>query len=539
MQLKRHWIGAAPFALLFLVPLCLSLALLLPSLLNAEAMQAFLQHPQFAGAFRLTLLTGCVSTIIAITLAIVTVAQTRRFILQQASVFLSLPHLALAMGFGFMIAPTGVLARLIATLITGWTAPPLWQTTQDPHGFALIAALVLKETPFLVWAMSNILQQEELQLRFAREAAIAQSLGHGARSIFLRLVLPQILPRVMWPIIAVFTYGMTVVDMALVIGPTQPPTLAQLLWTDLNDGEVLTNQQGASGTLLLSAMVAALLGIFFAARRSITPLVRRWMTCSPKPENSSPIGFGFLWPSFGVIYTVVVMALLLQSVSALWPFPKLLAQVFTATAWLQLFQDFSPVATSLTMALISVGLASVVVVVWLETQAAKWDRIALIGATLMLCLPAVLVALGQYRLLLWVGATGTLAGLIFAHVLPVTAYIFVMLHGPYRAFDPRWQAAGQGLGAAPLKFLLTVKWPMLKAPLLSALAIGFAVSIQQFVSAQLASAGRFSTLPMEAVTLSSGGNRALIAAYALMLMALPLLAFLLASWAARPRWSSR
>ena len=89
--------------------------------------------------------------------------------------------------------------------------------------------------------------------------AVARSLGHGSRSSFLRIVLPQVLPRATWPIIAVFSYGLTVVDMALVIGPGQPPTLAQLVWTDLNDGDAAHAARGAAGTLLLSTGVIALL----------------------------------------------------------------------------------------------------------------------------------------------------------------------------------------------------------------------------------------------------------------------------------------
>jgi len=62
------------------------------------------------------------------------------------------------------------------------------------------------------------------------------------------------------------------------------------------------------------------------------------------------------------------------------------------------------------------------------------------------------------------------------------------------------------------------------------------VSIAQFVPAQLIAAGRHATLPMEAVTLSSGGSRALTAAFAMALAVPPLLAFLAAALLGRPRW---
>jgi putative thiamine transport system permease protein len=95
------------------------------------------------------------------------------------------------------------------------------------------------------------------------------------------------------------------------------------------------------------------------------------------------------------------------------------------------------------------------------------------------------------------------------------------------------------LGQNTVAFITKIKWPLLKAPILAAFAVGFAVSIAQYVPAQLAAAGRYSTLPIEAVTLSSGGNRALVAAYGAALTALPLLVFLMAQWLGRPRWKAR
>jgi putative thiamine transport system permease protein len=120
--------------------------------------------------------------------------------------------------------------------------------------------------------------------------------------------------------------------------------------------------------------------------------------------------------------------------------------------------------------------------------------------------------------------------------MPVAAYVLIVLAGPYRAFDGRYVAAARALAASKFSAWRRVKLPLLKAPLLTAGAIGFAVSIAQFVPAQLIAAGRFSTLPMEAVTLASGGNRQLTAAFALALAVPPLLAFLGAALLGRPRW---
>ena len=55
-----------------------------------------------------------------------------------------------------------------------------------------------------------------------------------------------------WPLVIVFVYGATVVDMALVLGPTQPPTLAVVIWHALNDAAPEMNRMGLAGTLLLT-----------------------------------------------------------------------------------------------------------------------------------------------------------------------------------------------------------------------------------------------------------------------------------------------
>jgi putative thiamine transport system permease protein len=530
--------GALPLALIFLLPLFLSLALLLPGLTDRAALVAMFDHPQFNGAVKLTLITGFAATAIALGLAILVLQHLSAQTQSQAGFLLAVPHLAFAIGLGFLIAPTGLLARLIAITLTGWTSPPQWQTTQDPHGIALTLALVLKELPFLVWAMSSVLQQDEMRLRLRQEILVAQSLGHDARAAFFRIVLPQVLQRSLWPLIAVFAYSMTVVDMALVIGPTQPPLLAQLVWTDLNDGDGLTNARGAAGTLVLTGVTCLALLAVTLLLRMARPLVSRWMTRAPSPRPSTKAWSLMIWRTTLLIYALVIAALLLQSISTLWPFPELLAKTWTASQLLRIIDNPAPVLTSLALAACTSVTALAAVIVWLESQTKRFDRIIFSGAWLALCLPALLLALGHYRLLLHLNQTGTFAGLLLVHLIPVTAYVFIMLQGPYRAYDSRWQSVAAGAGARHMRFLFRVKWPMLKASLASAWAVGFSVSLAQFVSAQLAAAGRHTTLPIEAVTLTSGGNRALLASYGLVLMLLPLLGFALASRLGKPRWKT-
>ncbi len=110
-------------------------------------------------------------------------------------------------------------------------------------------------------------------------------------------------------------------------------------------------------------------------------------------------------------------------------------------------------------------------------------------------LPQILIVAGQYRAGLALGLTGSLAGLFLVHLTPVLAYVMGGTGGAYRALDPRYAAVSRALGTGPARTWLKVKAPLLKAPLLTAVAVGFAVSMVQFLPAQLLGAGRYSTLP--------------------------------------------
>jgi putative thiamine transport system permease protein len=526
-------LGRIPLVMLFALPLAASLLFIAPVFFDASAFAEVLAHPQFYGAFALTLFTGITSTALSLLIAILVVANTP----QQKSVgaMLAVPHLSLAMGLAFLIMPTGVLARLLA-IPFNWSSPPQWVTSQDPYGLSLIAALVLKETPFLVWTFASLLQRDDLRASLRGQKRVAASLGHGGLNTWVAVLLPQLLSRMRWPLVAVFAYGMTVVDMALVIGPTQPPTLAQLIWSDLNDSDGATNARGAAATLGLSFMILILSWVVGTLLRFRELWARFFVPGYRSAKKSKNAFLSHLWGFWRLFYACVGILLLIQSFSTLWPFPRLLPAAASLQSWRTVFENLSPLLTTLWLALSTSTAAMISSVAWLETQPQRHDRFMLLLSGTALCLPALLIALGQYKLFLAGGITGTGTALFFAHSIPVTAYAFIMLHGSYRGFDARWQAVSSGLMASRRTFLTSIKWPLLKAPLLSTWAVAFAVSVVQFVPAQLAAAGRFSTLPMEAVTLSSGGNRGLIAAYALTLAVLPLLAFTIASRFGRARW---
>lgn len=66
---------------------------------------------------------------------------------------------------------------------------------------------------------------------------------------------------------------------------------------------------------------------------------------------------------------------------------------------------------------------------------------------------------------------------------------------------------------------------MLLRPILVASAVGFAVSVGQYLPTLLVGAGRWPTITTEAVALASSGDRRVIGVYAFIQMMLPFIGF--------------
>ncbi len=531
---------ALPLILLFILPTAAVLFYMLQDSGSGATWAALFAHPQLWKGLALSLATGGLATVAALIVSLLIVASafergaTAR-LSRGVGAMLALPHLAFAIGFSFLIMPSGLLARVLAPLF-GWAAPPAWITTHDPYGLALIIALAVKEAGFLIFASLAILSRGDLRQGFAAQKAAALSLGHGTLSIWLRLFLPQLARQVVWPLAIVFIYAASVVDMALVLGPTQPPTFSLVIWSDLASATPAENARGSAGAVLLAAVCAVAFICVLGLMQILRPVFMRYATRGPS-FLSLPFWLGTTkWRGLQVFYGAAVLVLVLLSFAPLWPFPSLAPPLWSGAAWVQVLARPEALIASLALAAASSLIGVALLLGWFEARPKHDDRLVLLLSLAMLGLPAVLTGLGEYRLLLRLDLVATRPGLLLAHLLPATAYMYIVLNGPYRAFDGRWQEAAQGMGVSRATYLLKVKWPLLRGPILSSAAVGFAVAFAQYVPAQLVSAGRYSTLPMEAVTLASGSNRSLTAAFALLLMLPPLVAFATAGWLARARW---
>ena len=543
-------------ALLFALPLLLALPLALSQALDISAWRDLLADPQVPRALGLSLQTALLSTAMALllTLWLLTLlhgtALWHRLTLGLGPM-LAVPHAAFAIGLAWLMAPAGWLARLLAPLF-GWDSPPPWTTVNDPQGGALVLVLVLKEVPFLLWSALALLTRPEVAQTLTREVALARTLGYTARAWWWRVGWLMWLPRLAWPSLAVLTYGLTVVDLALIIGPGSPPTLAVLTWQHLSDANAARNAQGAASALALSLVLAGCVVLAWLGWRAAQCCWLRRTTRGDRPTAGVASGVAGevaagtalnakqrplrAWAGVGCwvfVYAAVVTSLLLMSFVGVWRFPARWPDTFSMAHWLQIGSGIATLGLSAGLGTVSAVAALALTVAWLEAAPPAWDQRLTPLVLAPLVLPHLLLMVGLYRGALALHLDGTLLGLWWVHLLMVTPYVFTALAPAWRSFDQRLGWAALTLGRSRWAFWWQVKWPLLAAPLASALAIGFAVSVAQYLSTQFIGAGRHATLTTEAVTLASGGQRSMSAAFAFLQALLPALGFAAAHWAGR------
>lgn len=528
---------AVIYLALFVIPLLAGLWQLLAEGMTASHLALLLTQPGLWHSAALSLWIGAASTLGSLLLTALLLAHnnSRAFGLLRRllSPMLAMPHVAFAIGFAFLLAPSGWLLRLVSPALTGFDFPPDWQTIRDPWGLGLIALLVFKETPFLL-LMAMAAQQPIL---LARQQWLGASLGFSAPQIWWRLLLPALWPALRLPIYAVAAYGVAVVDLAQLLGPDAPAPLAVRLWLWYQDPDLLWRGATASGALLLLAITALLIAMLRLLEWLHKEMGKGcWLDGKRAARhffaNRLAAGFAFTLITLNL---AVLAALLLWSLARRWPFPALWPIQWSCHYWLDLLPTLLPLlATSALLALASGLLALVMAVCSLEAQAGRrpWPL-------WLICLP---LLLPQASLLFgirlgvdWLAHGSISSGIgwgwvLWSQLLFVFPYVYLCLHGPYRQFDPRITQSALLLGATPWRAWWQVKAPLLARPLLFAFSVGAAVSLAQYLPTLLFGAGRVVTITTEAVAIGSGLNRRLAGLYGLLQLLLPLVIYLLALW---------
>ncbi|CAM8659896.1 COG4135 ABC-type uncharacterized transport system, permease component [Paracoccaceae bacterium] len=516
------------------LPIAAGLAGTLAPAVSGHGFATLGQWPGLPRALSLSVGTGLISTLAALAITVLMIAALHDrpgFVAfrRVLSPLLALPHAAAALGLAFLVAPSGWLVRLISPWATGWNTPPDLLILNDPMGIALTLGLVAKEVPFLMLMALAILPQTDI----AQRGQIAASLGYGRVMGFVLSTLPALYRGLRLPVFAVLAYGMTNVDMAMILGPTLPPSLAVQITDWMGAPSLQHLSTAAAGSLVQLALVAATLALWLGAEVVLAPLIPVLAAAGLRARAlDAPMAVlaGLMAGLIALGLFAGMTGLALWSFAGLWQFPDALPETLSLKTWTKAAPDLAQQsATTLAIALAASLGALALALAALEAEARQGRPIGAVWLIyLPLIMPQVAFLPGLQVMALHLGAKGSAATVAAAHLIFVLPYVWLSLAPAFRGWDGRIGLTAAAMGTKPARIFWRLRLPMLLAPVLTALSVGVAVSVGQYLPTLMLGGGRVETLTTEAVALSSGGDRRLIGATALLQMALPALGFALA-----------
>ena len=514
-----------------------------PSLAPFEALFAWQGLPR---AMFLSVWIGLASTTISLLIVALIMAGwsgTRSFAVleRMLSPLLSVPHAAAAFGFAFLISPSGWISRALSPSVTGWDRPPDLLIFQDPWGLSMIAGLVIKEVPFLMLIALAAIGQVDTN----RSAMIVQALGYRRLTGWLKTVFPLVYAQIKLPIYVVLVYAMSVVDVAVILGPNTPSTLSVQIVKLMSDPDLGMRLQAAAGALVQLFLVVGALGFWLIMERVVRRFGLAWIGTGQRGKYDTitrQLGLVLaLFCAFSVSFGIASLAI--WSFAGYWGFPDFLPDQFILKNWMR-HSDGTLEALGETVLIGSVATltALALTIGCLEAEYRYKLRVTSRGMLLLylpLLVPQTAFLPGLQALMLNVGLDVGRGPVIFAHLVFVLPYVFLSLADPFRAWDARMGTIAAALRASPDRVLWSVRLPMLLRPILTAAAVGLAVSVGQYLPTLLIGGGRIETLTTEAVALASGGDRRAIGVYGLMQTAAALVPFALALLIPAIVWRNR
>ena len=514
------------------------------------AFLTLLSTPGIATSAITSLVSGLLTPAISLAIIFLFLAATQgnrigNAIAKLSAPVLAIPHAAAAFALALLLAPSGVASRVIASLL-GWDLPPDYLFINDPNGLALILGLVLKEAPFLLLISLAALPS----LGAPRRVALARTLGYKPTTAWLLTVAPVLYPLVRLPLFAVIVFASSAVDVALILGPSLPPTLSVRLLEWFVAPEIESRQLASAAALLQLVVSLSALGIWLlferVVARAFAPLAARGasrLSARRVTYDTALTALGnALLPLSLAFILMGIGALMLTSVGTEWRYPALVPSVWSTQQWTSALSEWrAPLFNATMIALLSVTAALALSLFTLEAQARSSVSTARIATFLYLPLlvPQVVfisgIAVLAERALLPPSLTLVAAG----HFLFVLPYVYLTLQGGYARFDTRWLMLAKTLGASNTVCFWRIRLPLLSSQLVTAVMLGLAISLSLYLPTQILGAGRIPTLTTEAIALVSSGNRSTIGTWALLQSALPTLCFMLALVLPRLIWSRR
>jgi len=208
-----------------------------------------------------------------------------------------------------------------------------------------------------------------------------------------------------------------------------------------------------------------------------------------------------------------LVPLAIWSVAHGWRFPDLLPRDWSVKAWAYALSPTSGVLDSLGVTIfIAAATSALAALVGVPAgRALGLYRFRGKGlVTLLILAPAILpgiaVAMGLHGVFLRLGLTGTVPGVILAHLIPVLPYMVLIMASVFANFDTDIEAQARSLGARPWQVFVHVTLPAILPGLMTGALFAFLVSWSQYLLTLAIGGGRVQTLPLTLFTFATSGR---------------------------------
>ncbi|MEH6453897.1 MAG: thiamine ABC transporter permease, partial [Psychromonas sp.] len=447
------------------------------------------------------------------------------------SPILALPHVAFAVGFAFLFTPSGFIARIFNEIFTQFDCSNC-SFINDQYGLGLILGLILKEIPFVLFMSIPIVKQLNINDTLIR----AQSLAYSNAQAWQKIIFVQWLPKIRFTLFAVMAYSLSVVDIALIIGPSTPPTFPVLIWQWLNDANLSALPKASAAALVLLLICVTLLYLIRFIEWLVVVKCRSWQTSG---RFAIPLPGKIMVLFTYAISLTILPILLLWTFAQRWSFPDIVPSRWSYRFWQQEWSYLWDIMlNSIAIALISATLALCFAIIIHEHSINnKRNKGSFVVPRLVISIPMLAPQLsllfGIQIITLFITTQYYYLWVTWAHVFFVFPYVYLVLDGPWRSYDKRLDRAALSLGMSPLQVWWKIKRPILLPTIWIAWAVGISVSLTQYLPTLMLGAGRISTLTTEAVSLASGQDRRVSAIYALLQSLVPFFFYIIAIIASR------
>lgn len=223
---------------------------------------------------------------------------------------------------------------------------------------------------------------------------------------------------------------------------------------------------------------------------------------------------------------VPLVPLVLWSFAGRWVFPDLLPTEWAGRGWAYLASPPARVGEALLNSVV-IAAATTLIALLIGLPAARaLSRENLPGRRgfeLALLLPALVPALaaamGMQVVIIRLGLTDSLLGVVLVHLIPVLPYVILTMAGVFANYDPDFEAQARTLGAGRWQVWRMVIVPAVLPGVVVSALFAALISWSQYLLTLLVGGGAVRTLPVILLAFVNSGDYAVAAALSLVFIA--------------------